>query len=191
MQKIEEILNFIQSNRLNVSQTEREAGIKAGRMDKWLRGFGRPKAEDSEKLQNWYDLNRKKDKPALEKVQKNAPVSDFKPIYGHEHSGASITNLTESNRILASAILRDAENRASLIKQNEELLLMVRQSESVQPKILEAFESRLSAFLAALSLVASGKRWKSATEAGAALHKFVYGENTGGREKDIRDGSGK
>jgi len=40
-------------------------------------------------------------------------------------------------------------------------------------------------------LVAAGKRWKSATEAGAALHKLVYGENTSKKETGIRDGSGK
>ena len=152
MQKIEEILNFIQSNRLNVSQTEREAGIKKGRMDKWLRGFGMPKLEDSEKLQNWYSkLNS-----GSEEVQKDAPVSDFKTDYGHDFSARVIADLAASNKAYGlaeqdrahAAVIREQNNRdmlALLTKQSEAISKEVRQFVNDTVGNFEALSASISA----------------------------------------------
>ena len=152
MQKIEEILNFIQSNRLNVSQTEREAGIKRGRMDKWLRGFGMPKVEDSEKLQNWYSkLNS-----TSEEVQKDAPVSDFKTDYGHDFSARVIADLAASNKAYGlaeqdrahAAVIREQNNRdmlALLTKQSEAISKEVRQFVNDTVGNFEALSASISA----------------------------------------------
>lgn len=187
MQRIEEILNFIQANRLNVSQTEREAGIKAGRMDKWLRGFGRPKAEDSGKLQNWYELYKK----PSEKVPKDAPEKRFKADPGAEVSTGQIAGLIESNRMMAAAMLADAENRSRLTKSNEQLTIMVKQFENGQQEIPEAFQSKLAGVLVFLSEVAAGKRYKSEVEASAILSKLFYDGPGKKKGKDIQHGLDK
>jgi len=176
MQKIEEILNFIQSNRLNVSQTEREAGIKKGRMDKWLRGFGMPKLEDSEKLQNWYSkLNSN-----LEEVQKDAPVSDFKPQQGHDSAMDTIRNIAEGNKKIADA-------NASLAKSNEELTSMVKQSVNVQSESLEVFGATLATLREfVLELCMKSKTHRSREEARAAFRIRLGEFLKNSKEVDIR-----
>jgi len=168
------VLTFIQKNNLNVSRTEKEAGIPKGRMAKWLAGKGAPKVEDSEKLQKWYDLHYGEEVPKLEEVQKDAPVSDFKANTGAGVSEASIHGLIRTNEKLAAAALGDVENRKLLIRQNEELLSMVKQSGNVQPGNHEAFQSKFLAALEFLAEVAAGKRYKSVDEASAALSKTVF-----------------
>lgn len=110
----------------------------------------------------------------IDQSGKNVLQGHFK-AQGEGHTDDTrISGLIESNRMMAAAMLADAENRERLTRSNEELTAMVKRSVGDQSKTLAAFESRLQAFLAALSLVASGKRYKSEVEASAALSKLVY-----------------
>ena len=137
-------------------------------------------------LKKFYEAYPKSSKD-VPRETKNAPVSDFKAIQGEGLLETSIQNLTESNRVLASAILADAENRAMLIKQNEELLTMVKRSVNVQREKTVSDLSKVSEFLELIADIGTGKKvWHSKSEGLTKLNKFVPVHNIRTSKRDIQ-----
>lgn len=78
----------------------------------------------------------------------------------------ALVNLTESNRILA-------ESNKTLARSHEELVMMVKSTGSVEPKINTGLEARFSRLLHLIAQVGSGSRWDTIDEAEEALGKYV------------------
>lgn len=105
----------------------------------------------------------------------------------------AIFNLTESNRMLASAITRDAENRKELIDQNKDLVRIVKDKATadVAEQTLQDAQAMQSALLELLGLVGSGKRWKSQEEVHAVYSKLLASAMGLTQQKGIRPSSDK
>jgi len=123
----------------------------------------------------------------IDPVQKDAPVSDFKANTGASVSDASIRGLIRTNEKLAAAALGDVENRKLLIRQNEELLSMVKQSGNDQSESLEVFGATLATLREfVLELCMKSKTYRSREEARAAFRIRLGELLTNKKGVDIR-----
>jgi hypothetical protein len=106
--------------------------------------------------------NYKQGRPLVEAKESEPPKTAERDI---------IFNLTESNRMMAEAMLTDARNRESLTRSNERLTLKVT-ADDPQQTSLELIAIR-QAVVEFVIEVASGKRYKDRFEAGQAYSKKV------------------
>jgi uncharacterized protein YnzC (UPF0291/DUF896 family) len=101
----------------------------------------------------------------------------------------AIVNLTESNRMMAEAMLTDARNRESLTRSNERLTLKVTADDPQQTsQELIAIRQAVVEFVIE---VASGKRYKDRHEAGQAYSKKVAELIDATKGKGIQTNLGK
>lgn len=108
-----------------------------------------------------------------------------------ELSVSSIMKIAQSNMILAEANKTLADAHIILARNNENLIGMVRATESVESEIPLAVQSKLTDLLGLIAEVGSGKRWKSPQEANAELHRRFVGTVKKKKEAGIRSDSGR
>jgi transcriptional regulator with XRE-family HTH domain len=129
------------------------------------------------------DLENKKltHKDLKIKSKKNKKVSREIPDEGDEseaheatpvyHTQTDLSKLIESNRMMAEAMLRDARNRESLVRSNEDLSKKVTTAND-QSEIVQDLNECIYAILEVLAELGTGKIWKDLDEADEALNRI-------------------
>jgi hypothetical protein len=124
--------------------------------------------------------NYKQGRPLVEAKESEPPKTAERDI---------IFNLTESNRMMAEAMLTDARNRESLTRSNERLTLKV--TADVPEQMTPELEAIRRAVVEFVIQVAAGKRWKNEGEAERAYSKRVAELIEAAKGKDTQRNSGK
>jgi hypothetical protein len=153
----------------------RETGIDKDKVYKWLkRGTVKIDHKEAAIIEQWISgqLSNIVKKVEPHTATHTAPDRDI------------IFNLTESNRMMAEAMLTDARNRESLTRSNERLTLKVTADDPQQTsQELTAIRQAVVEFVIE---VASGKRYKDRHEAGQAYSKKVAELIEATKGKDTR-----
>lgn len=69
------LIDEILKTKISFAQIERETGVSADRMYQWKQNRGNPKAEDSEKLQNWL-----KNRQSIPQIKDQSPETELQII---------------------------------------------------------------------------------------------------------------
>jgi len=180
--KIQKILQFIDSQKISISEFERKSGIS------------------NAYLKNTVDRGADVTFKILDKIRQNNP-DDYYKIFPKENANretsvsiveedqasysqsvpvSAVVSMIESNRILSEA-------HYTLVKNIDELIQLYKQAvaHDAGGTIATAFP-RLSDLLELLAEIGSGKRWGSKKEALAELNKFVSAPGKTKKEMDTQ-----
>lgn len=131
MQTAGEILKFIKQNNLNVQEIERTSGISSARLYKWLQGIGKPKVDDSEKLQKWASKHLDKNRTtgqetaqisandqeitkSTDKLTTATKAPDFQMKANGTDKDATIKNQSETVKTMAQTAFSQQETISKL-----------------------------------------------------------------------------
>lgn len=104
-----EVLEIRKQRKVSVTKLSKLTGIPADRIYKWESGVGNPKAEDSEKLQEW--IAGSSSEKATTRPQEAQQGEIASNVVKHDYlSGKNLENFSEAQRLLASIVHAQSGN---------------------------------------------------------------------------------
>lgn len=175
------LFEALKKNKVSVPKFSKITGIPADRIYKWKQEGTTPKKDDEKVISEWIA----------------SPSLEISPKINDEHSekiytAEDVRNITESNRMMAEAMLIDARNREKLVDTNATLTTKVFTGGG-SPKTPLDVSSKIAAILRVIADIGTqpGKKWKDRKQALEELYKLVPVPHVEDAETHIHEPSSK